>query len=562
MKNQKLISTKEIICIGILLIFSCIIFEWTRLTTSDIENIGFNNESVVPLNNEFKLKLNNQEITTTLPTNINAHANDKVTLSTTLCSKDLNGNCIGVYARQAYVQIYINDELMMETNPDMDLPFKVSPGSRWYLLRLPQHLENFELKLCISNYFDKYATDMPAIYSGNKSSFLYMILYRARFSLIFGITTFTLGFTCILLGLLLRKKNITNRFTLLGLLSVTLSIWYMLESRITQVFWGNFALTTFVLFICYNLIPVFASALLLTFEFFNSKYMRIVFWLSSISFAIVNSFQLLGIACYMEMLSSVHILIILLTIGIFLSYFTNSKNKAITITNKYEYKSFLILVAFGLVDLIYYYIPMSDKSVGNFIRVGMLVFIIYLAYHGLKQFYIMELDLVRHKIYKELAFKDLMTSLANRSLFEQDMLQLKNDIISPENNIFFYFVDVNNLKLINDTYGHNQGDDCIIKVANLLSECFTSPSKAYRIGGDEFCIICKGFTYDELSARTQYLTELVEKTDAETNYPFSIATGFHIIDDDGVDACLKKADAIMYENKKAIKAKLHINADH
>ena len=61
---------------------------------------------------------------------------------------------------------------------------------------------------------------------------------------------------------------------------------------------------------------------------------------------------------------------------------------------------------------------------------------------------------------------------------------------SNQNAVIFMF-DLNNLKETNDVYGHKAGDELILDAARSIKECFRNIGNTYRIGGDEFCVICE-----------------------------------------------------------------------
>ncbi len=96
---------------------------------------------------------------------------------------------------------------------------------------------------------------------------------------------------------------------------------------------------------------------------------------------------------------------------------------------------------------------------------------------------------VRYKVdlNKRLAFTDNLTRIMNRNAFENDM----KDVIKRGHEMMFMIIDINNLKQINDKFGHNTGDYIIKSVAEMLNKVKLSFNKTtpYRIGGDEFVVV-------------------------------------------------------------------------
>ncbi|HEV7845501.1 MAG TPA: HD domain-containing phosphohydrolase [Thermoleophilaceae bacterium] len=106
----------------------------------------------------------------------------------------------------------------------------------------------------------------------------------------------------------------------------------------------------------------------------------------------------------------------------------------------------------------------------------------------------------------ELAFKDSLTGLANRRALDERLEAAVNAAVRDGHDLSLVLCDMDNLKQINDTDGHQAGDDALVRVADALRAAAQSrdpDAMVGRIGGDEFCILLPGM--DAPSART--LTE-------------------------------------------------------
>ncbi len=160
-----------------------------------------------------------------------------------------------------------------------------------------------------------------------------------------------------------------------------------------------------------------------------------------------------------------------------------------------------------------------------------------------------------NKKYYELAHFDQMSELLNRTAYEEMLSDLKNNIskIREKKNIIILMADLNFLKYLNDTLGHNTGDEVIKNVALIIKETFSDKENCYRIGGDEFCIISIG--NDQIVFETMYqkfLDKVAEKS-KKVDYPFSVASAYYIVRDESIDDAIQIVDNMMYENKKEIK---------
>ena len=112
--------------------------------------------------------------------------------------------------------------------------------------------------------------------------------------------------------------------------------------------------------------------------------------------------------------------------------------------------------------------------------------------------------------------------------------------------------DVNNLKKMNDTYGHEAGDKLIIKAADSFRKVVSNRVHAFRMGGDEFLVVACNVTSAETDAiKRRWEEELARLNTYDDGIKCVIAVGVVYADGDyDYDQLLKQADAAMYEDKK------------
>lgn len=161
----------------------------------------------------------------------------------------------------------------------------------------------------------------------------------------------------------------------------------------------------------------------------------------------------------------------------------------------------------------------------------------------------------------DLSQTDSLTSVKNRNAYEQKERDYDDMIKREPETVFFSIAvfDVNNLKKINDNYGHEKGDAYIINSCMLLCQAYKH-SPVYRIGGDEFVVILTG---DDDNNKHDILKQLyldmkfLAEADIDLVKKVSIAGGIASFDCKK-DTCFadvfNRADAIMYDRKMAMKA--------
>lgn len=160
----------------------------------------------------------------------------------------------------------------------------------------------------------------------------------------------------------------------------------------------------------------------------------------------------------------------------------------------------------------------------------------------------------------ELALKDSLTGIRNKTSYDKEVQKLNWEISEGIKDIGVAMTDLNFLKKINDTFGHDKGNIAIIELCKIVCKIF-SHSPVFRIGGDEFVIILKGEDLqhiDELiKAFYQKLKERQENPELEYWEKTSAAIGYAVYTPDidcTFENTFKRADAEMYKSKKAMKA--------
>lgn len=151
------------------------------------------------------------------------------------------------------------------------------------------------------------------------------------------------------------------------------------------------------------------------------------------------------------------------------------------------------------------------------------------------------------------ASKDALTGLKNRHAYfeaEAHMNRQIEDHCQPP--FAIVMLDVNDLKKVNDTAGHQAGDQYLRNACKIICDIFKH-SPVYRIGGDEFAVICQGRDYADLEDLIGKIYEY--NRNASRVGDVTIACGMARFEDDVcVASVLERADHRMYENKKTMKA--------
>ncbi len=159
-----------------------------------------------------------------------------------------------------------------------------------------------------------------------------------------------------------------------------------------------------------------------------------------------------------------------------------------------------------------------------------------------------------------LAYQDSLTGIKNKLAYQDYVNDLEADIAKGTVKFGVVVFDVNNLKVVNDQYGHDCGDKLLKNVSSVISTNFMQ-SPVFRIGGDEFAAILEGEDYEQYQAIVGNFQQKVAEfnVDLPQEEKCSIAVGVAIYEpreDENFLAVFQRADAAMYVNKVDVKGQI------
>ncbi len=140
----------------------------------------------------------------------------------------------------------------------------------------------------------------------------------------------------------------------------------------------------------------------------------------------------------------------------------------------------------------------------------------------------------------QLTNKDALTGLMNRHAYYAD---IHND---PKSISAVISIDMNGLKVLNDSEGHEAGDKALVTLSSCFASVLTNRQTGYRIGGDEFIIICRKTSDAEVYEIIQKIRDNV----AETKYNCAIGYSLNLTGNKTVTYLLRESDKMMYKEKE------------
>ncbi|MCR5566343.1 MAG: GGDEF domain-containing protein [Clostridiales bacterium] len=198
--------------------------------------------------------------------------------------------------------------------------------------------------------------------------------------------------------------------------------------------------------------------------------------------------------------------------------------------------------------------------VWNIIRQIACVFLVVLGLALIASVVMTNIGVKRMKGLENRAYIDTLTGLQNRTAYYDYNNELNKKLDEGRADFSILMIDINWLKKMNDTYGHEQGNLYLQGAANLIRSVF-GDDHLYRIGGDEFVIILEGKAQEGTEDRIRKFKEEIARLQADESLKpwekISAAVGLARYEK-GVyretEEVLRKADEVMYADKMAMKA--------
>ncbi len=421
--------------------------------------------------------------------------------------------------------VYLDDVLVHEHVQPKSLGLQMPPTSLWVLVDIPENAIGKTLRIDYFTNVSAFSGLINEVHLDRKAMVLHSLFTSQTFSFGIFLLLFLFGIISIITSFAIKNAQ-DLRLLYLGFMSISSGLWILTEARLLQFFIGN----RFILgSMAYLMIPIMALFFALYIKdaiITQQKFKRHLRYLALtfIAIVIINvMLQLMGILVYIEMMEyTLPIIFISAIYAAYLIYIeiTEYKND---VAKRFVKFTLILLISLVLEIGSFYFHAFS--SISSYFRVGIIVFFIMLA---VDTFIYIRTNMRRQDetlLLEKMAYKDFLTGGFNRSAYERDI----QTYIDSKKQFRLVLLDLNDLKYINDTYGHSQGDEAIRYVFKAMEVGFTL-GQNYRIGGDEFAVLLDNIDatlYDECVKSFQLY---IKDTTREFVHPIIVAIGSDVYD--------------------------------
>lgn len=455
---------------------------------------------------------------------------------------DESGKTICFKTYDSEVKASINNKIIYEFKKIISAGN--SPGSKYNFISIPAYSAGKELEIVIDTYYDNKYQSNYEIIIGDKDEIIASLILNERKDILTVLLSIVISVLLFILYFLGKKNRYNNKSLLyLGLLVLFFAIWssastffiqFILKNAVVSYYMNYYSLfLTCLLFVLY--MDELTPQIKLKYEFVTLLFTCIL----------ISSLHALNIYDFTELMRPYLIIVVI----IFSICIVRLIHDAYVIKDNKLKLKMAILFIFALIQIFYYLFNINLYNHSLFIKIGFYIYITLAVIDGTEEIIQSLVKAKDAETLEKIAFNDNLTGLLNRSAFERDLANI------PLSEMTLISFDLNNLKYYNDNYGHAYGDELLKLASKALCDCF---SNVYRMGGDEFVVIEKNISENNIVSKINKFKDILDK---HNNVPgcriiLEIAAGYSSYEekDTTYEDILKRADKLMYKDKAAIKA--------
>ena len=489
----------------------------------------------------------------------NLDSDASYTIYKTIDKGSINNKSLCFYSKNVYFTVFLDGKAIYDFHPINTRLLGKSYAVYPHAITLPVLYESSTLSVSIDNLYEKTPGYINDLSLGNGNYFIISKMQETAPEFLICTVIFAIGSVAFILGAV-GKYFGDRRYEIisLGVFAMVSGLWIATENPFFSLLMSAPIAIQFVDYMMLIILPL-PTVLFASFVTGNkeNKIGMVVGLLSAINLLTQILFTSLKIKDYHELLIISHILLgltVLVTIYLFIK----------SIIQKRISNGFLIILALtfffpllvGVFELVRYQLQPGAYIGTHFYQYIIFVFIFLCCIYEILSISEMSRKGQYAEIMEKMAYTDALTDLNNREAYNQF---IENNM-EEGGHYTFVMLDMNNLKGVNDQFGHAVGDEYIKALAKSLKESFTENCTCFRMGGDEFLVITTLTSVDIkfLDTLDLFYTKINEFNEKKKyEIPLTVAVGYsdYSVGNSSVKEAMREADIKMYERKKKMKEK-------
>ena len=456
---------------------------------------------------------------------------DIVTISTVLPDPGIKNPMMRLYTSHCSVEVFLDNEEIYEYGVERTINNKfIGYGFLYFALPYDYAGKKLTIRYMSSESIDTDSLRAPTIYD----STVMMVNYAAVNKRLLSMNMFlmVMGIGLMIFGLVLQiMKQNALRLASVGGFALSLSLWSMCSYHLTDIFTNDMLFKNYVEY--YSL---FAAPLFFLIYFWTDLKNRDTLSIrATYKSLVVSQVLFIIVVTITHMTDKLHVsaaiwgqivLIVIEAIGILMVCINDIIHKSFT--SKPLFLGIVSITFFALADVVLFVvqktrIETNERHFSSITCMGGILFVVCLVWAYFKEYEDAKEDAIKTEALQKLAYTDPLTGIPNRRQFEDELKEME----SGKEDYALVAVDVNGLKHINDTLGHDMGDLLIMSMADCLKKTFGPKTLIARMGGDEFAAAVTKLEYIDMDSLMWKLQSEIEiKNEEHPQLNISAAFGY------------------------------------
>ncbi len=465
----------------------------------------------------------------------NLERGDVVVLERTLPDWAEGSELVSILVQYSAVDVYVDDVRIYSYGQDLYEAGQFV-GNGYHYVSLPEDASGkqirFEITVAEDNAFS--GIDTPKI--GNGRDIYREYISDNVFGIFIGVFLLILGiillfFSCIASAF---NKNYLQ-LVYIALFSFSISLWYLCDIKVFSLAGMDLSAMATVKFFSLYFAPIpfalITATMIVGKPGWRMRFLYNYAKVTGILLIVASCLHYFNIVHYTQLLTFFHILLGVGVVFLVIATVTaTTKREEI----KTEVEQSKIIIYFGLaiflvcaiIDVVKYnfrlYVLQNDKNLSmNLVLLGTLIVILCFLLSYIFRIYEVYVSNAQKEWYEKLAYTDMLCKISNRAKYSEDIAE----IVRLGQKYAFINMDVDGLKKVNDTMGHEMGDRLLSEFSNVLQEAFDHVGDAYRMGGDEFLVIVKEEQLDNMNFAINQMNDLAQKHSAGLSFTIEFSYG-------------------------------------
>lgn len=455
---------------------------------------------------------------------------------------------------QNQVWVYVDGALAYTYGVQGTYALSKAPGSAWNVIKLPGGESSYTIQIILKSPYDYYSGLLPEVFTGTKTG-IYTYILEEHIPFLFTGLVYILV-TLFILGsrFILKKVRLESSFYL-TMLVMQVGLWFITDSSLTQfVLTDAYWFSQFECLLVLSFPTVLLAYMRTLKEFRKDRLIRGLFYLSFAGCLLTVLLEFLRVKDLIEMIPFAVVIYAAVLVIIVCSCIQRWSREGRG-SLRWRDAGLALMLITGIHD-IYGTCCLADGESRHWFPYGVFFFVLVIAVSYEKELALLYVEKLEDERFKVLAYKDALTGLENRTAFEEKLDEFRTGNKRGES-VYIVIMDINNLKHINDTYGHKTGDKAIMQVASLAESSLSKYGDVYRIGGDEFCIIIHKIEQSKVDYILDKLSHNISGTPFIPHIHLSVAIGYDVYTEsqtETIDEIFIQADRKMYQCKQTMKS--------